>query len=47
METTVASTLTVDEEFDLVIGDLEQSLPADSAAPTAGTCARIYCSPYL
>ncbi|BCM72534.1 hypothetical protein EASAB2608_07868 [Streptomyces sp. EAS-AB2608] len=31
-----------EEELDLVIGELEQEIPARSAA-TPGTCSRVYC----
>jgi hypothetical protein len=31
-----------EEELDLVIGELEQEIPARSAA-TPGTCIRVYC----
>jgi hypothetical protein len=30
-------------ELDLVIGDLEQELPATGAEGAAGTCVRVYC----
>jgi hypothetical protein len=33
---------TTEEEFDLVIGELEQEIPARSGA-AVGTCMRIYC----
>ncbi|MFJ5924534.1 hypothetical protein ACIQF6_18245 [Kitasatospora sp. NPDC092948] len=48
METsTVLTARTADEEFDLVIGDLEQGLPEADAAHSTSTCIRIYCTPYL
>ncbi|WP_327069765.1 hypothetical protein [Kitasatospora sp. NBC_01302] len=35
-------TLITDEEFDLVIGDLEQDAP--KSTPSAGTCFHVYCA---